>query len=124
MLLPPIDSGQFTSWAFTDRAKQSGQVPSMGSIGDCYDNAMIESSWARMQTDLLNRKKWRTRIELASAIFDYLKIFYKPPARNAVNHGQRVVGVGFEQICQRFALLLASRLAKWGIILAAVCGTC
>jgi transposase InsO family protein len=37
---------QFTSWAFTDRAKRSGLVPSMGSIGDCYDNAMIESFWA------------------------------------------------------------------------------
>lgn len=34
---------QFISWAFTDRAKRSGLVPSMGSIGDCYDNAVIES---------------------------------------------------------------------------------
>jgi transposase InsO family protein len=46
---------QFTSWAFTDRAKRSGFVPSMGSIGDCYDNAMIESFWGRMQTELLNQ---------------------------------------------------------------------
>ena len=52
---------QFTSWAFTDRAKRSGLVPSMGSIGDCYDNAMIESFWGRMQTELLNRKRWKTR---------------------------------------------------------------
>ena len=37
----------------------SGLVPSMGSIGDCYDNAMIESFWGRMQTELLNRKRWR-----------------------------------------------------------------
>ena len=58
---------QFTSWAFTDRAKRSGLVPSMGSIGDCYDNAMIESFWGRMQTELLNRKRWKTRIELANA---------------------------------------------------------
>jgi transposase InsO family protein len=40
---------QFTSWAFTHRARASGLVPSMGSIGDCYDNAMIESFWGRMQ---------------------------------------------------------------------------
>jgi putative transposase len=59
---------QFTSWAFTDRAKRSGLVPSMGSIGDCYDNAMIESFWGRMQTELLNHKRWKTRIELANAI--------------------------------------------------------
>ena len=60
VLLRPIrnHAPQFTSWAFTDRAKQSGLVPSMGSIGDCYHNVMIESFWARMQTELLNRKKW------------------------------------------------------------------
>jgi putative transposase len=40
----------------------------MGSIGDCYDNAMVESFWGRMQTELLNRKRWRTRLELANAI--------------------------------------------------------
>ena len=54
---------QFTSWAFTRRARESGLVPSMGSIGDCYDNAVIESFWGRMQTELLNRQRWRTRIE-------------------------------------------------------------
>jgi transposase InsO family protein len=47
----------------------------MGSIGDCHDNAMIESFWGRMQTELLNRQRWRTRIELANAIFAYLEIF-------------------------------------------------
>ncbi len=47
----------------------------MGSIGDCYDNAMIESFSGRMQTELLNRKRSKTRIELANAIFDYLEIF-------------------------------------------------
>lgn len=53
---------QFTSWAFTDRAKRSGLVPSMGSIGDCYDNAMTESIWGRVQAELLNRKRWMTRM--------------------------------------------------------------
>jgi len=48
---------QFTSWAFTHRAQQSGLMPSMGSVGDCYDNAMVESIWARMQVELLNRKR-------------------------------------------------------------------
>lgn len=46
---------QFTSWAFTRRAHDSGRVPSMGSIGDCYDIAVIESFRGRMQTELLNR---------------------------------------------------------------------
>ena len=48
---------QYTSWAFTRRALDSGLVPSMGSIGDCYDNGQMESFWARMQVELLNRKR-------------------------------------------------------------------
>ncbi|MGY2024810.1 IS3 family transposase, partial [Nocardia gipuzkoensis] len=74
---------QFTSWAFTDRARKSGLVPSMGSIGDCYDNAVIESFWGRMQTELLNRQRWKTRIELANAIFDYLEIFHNRRRRHS-----------------------------------------
>jgi len=73
---------QFTSWAFTRRAKDSGLLPSMGSIGDC-DNAMIESFWGRMQVELLNRKRWRTRIELANAIFEYLEIFHNRQRRHS-----------------------------------------
>jgi transposase InsO family protein len=60
VLQRPVESAQYTSWAFTDRAKRSGLVPSKGSIGDCYDNAMIESFWGRKQTELLNRKHWKT----------------------------------------------------------------
>lgn len=74
---------QFTSWAFTTRAKDSGLVPSMGSIGDRYDNAVIESFWGRMQTELLNRRRWKTRIELANAIFEYLEIFHNRRRRHS-----------------------------------------
>ncbi|GII32988.1 transposase [Planotetraspora mira] len=74
---------QYTSWAFTERAKASGLVPSMGSIGDCYDNAVIESFWGRMQTELLNRQRWKTRIELANAIFEYLEIFHNRQRRHS-----------------------------------------
>ena len=44
----------------------------MGSVGDCYDNAVIESFWSRMQVELLDRQRWRTRVEPANAIFEYL----------------------------------------------------
>jgi len=74
---------QFTSWAFTRRAQDSGLVPSMGSIGDCYDNAVIESFWGRVQTELLNRRRWRTRIELANALFEYLEIFHNRRRRHS-----------------------------------------
>lgn len=74
---------QFTSWAFTRRAQESGLVPSMGSVGDCFDNAVIESFWGRMQVEVLNRKRWRTRIELANAIFEYVEIFYNRQRRHS-----------------------------------------
>ncbi len=51
-------------------------MPSFGSIGDAYDNAMMESFWSTMQIELLNRKKWKSRIELANAIFEFIEVFY------------------------------------------------
>ena len=74
---------QFTSWAFTERARQSGLVPSMGSVGDCYDNAMIEAFWSRMQVELLDTRRWRTRVELANAIFEYIEIFHNRRRRHS-----------------------------------------
>ena len=74
---------QFTSWAFTRRAVDSGLLPSMGSVGDCYDNATMESFWSRVQVELLDRKRWSTRIELASAIFEYLEIFHNRQRRHS-----------------------------------------
>jgi transposase InsO family protein len=74
---------QFTSWAFTQRAIDSGLLPSMGSIGDCYDNAVIESFWSRMQVELLNTRRWKTRIELATAIFEYLEIWHNRQRRHS-----------------------------------------
>ena len=74
---------QFGSWAFTRRARDSGLVPSMGSIGDCYDNAVIESFWSRMQVELLDRRRWRTRLELANAMFEYLEIFHNRQRRHS-----------------------------------------
>ncbi len=74
---------QYTSWAFTRRALDSGLVQSMGSIGDCYDNGQMESFWARMQVELLNRKRWNTRLELANAMFEYLEIFHNRQRRHS-----------------------------------------
>jgi putative transposase len=74
---------QFTSWAFTERARQSGLVPSMGSIGDCYDNAMIEACWSRMQVKLLDIRRWKTRVELANAIFEYIEILHNRRRRHS-----------------------------------------
>ncbi|MFK4107074.1 hypothetical protein ACI2L1_45050 [Streptomyces sp. NPDC019531] len=71
-----VELAQFESWAFTQRAKASGLLLPMGSIGDYVDNAMMESFWARVQVELLNRRRWRTRLELLTALFEYLEIFH------------------------------------------------
>ena len=73
----------YDSWAFTRRALDSGLVPSMGSIGDCFDNAVVESFWGRMQVELLNRRRWKTRVELANAIFECLEIFHNRKRRHS-----------------------------------------
>jgi putative transposase len=74
---------QFTSWAFSERIKTAGLALSMGRIGDAYDNGMMEAFWARMQTELLDRKRWRTRLELANAIFEYLEVFHNRKRRHS-----------------------------------------
>ena len=74
---------QFTSWAFTRRALDSGLMPSMGSVGICFDNAMIESFLSRMQVELLDRGRWRTRVEFANAIFEYLEVFHNRQRRHS-----------------------------------------
>ncbi|MGY2058119.1 transposase [Nocardia gipuzkoensis] len=74
---------QFTSWAVTQRARTAGLLPSLGTIGDPYDNAVVESFWARMQVELLNRKRWNTRLELANAIFEYVEGFHNRRRRHS-----------------------------------------
>ena len=82
VLLPLIESSQFTSWPFTERIRDAGLVPSFGSVGDAFDNAMMESFWSSMQNELLNRKRWKTRLELTNAIFDYVEVFYNRHRRH------------------------------------------
>ena len=74
---------QFASWAFSQKVKQAGLAPSMGSVGSAYDNAMMESFWGRMQVELLNRKRWKTRVELANSIHDYIELFHNTRRRHS-----------------------------------------
>lgn len=64
--------------AFGKRFHDAGLLSLMGTVGDCYDNAMMESFWGRMQIELLDRKKWSTRDELASGIFEWIECWYNP----------------------------------------------
>ena len=74
---------QYTSWAFGQRLRAAGLLGSMGSIGDAYDNAMAESFFATLQLELLDRRRWATRRQLALAIFDYLETFYNRVRRHS-----------------------------------------
>ena len=74
---------QFASWVFSQKVRDAGLAPSMGSVGAPFDNAMVEAFWARMQVELLNRKKWKTRIELATAIHDYIELFHNTRRRHS-----------------------------------------
>jgi len=65
------------------RAQQAGLVPSLGTVGDPYDNAVIESFWGRIHVELFNRQRWNTRIECANAMFDYMEGFHNPRLRQS-----------------------------------------
>ena len=83
MLRRPPESAQFTAWTFSQRVRAADLAHSLGSVGDAFDNAVVESFWARMQTELLNTRKWRTRTELSTEIFDWIEVFYNRTRRHS-----------------------------------------
>jgi len=74
---------QFTAWAFGKRLEAAGILPSMGTVGDCYDNSMMESFWGTMQLELLDSCTWNTRAELANAMFEWIECWYNPKRRHS-----------------------------------------
>ena len=73
---------QYTSWAFGHRLREAGLLGSMGRVGSAYDNAMMESFFGTLQRELLDRRQWATRKELASAIFEWIEAWYNPHRRH------------------------------------------
>jgi putative transposase len=67
---------QYTSVAFGIRCREVGVKPSMGSVGDAYDNAMCESFFATLECELLDRRRFRSQAEAEMAIFDFIEGFY------------------------------------------------
>jgi putative transposase len=67
---------QFTSFWFGRRCEEAGIVPSMGSVGDAYDNSMIESFFATLETELFDRVRFKTRRGARVEIFDFIENFY------------------------------------------------
>ncbi len=74
---------QYTSIAFGLRCKEVDVRPSMGSVGDAYDNAMCESFFATLECELLDLKRFKTQAEARMAVFDFIEGFYNPRRRHS-----------------------------------------
>ena len=74
---------QYTSIAFGKRCKEAGVLTSMGSIGDCFDNAMCESFNATLECELLAKRKFRNQREASLAVFDFIEGWYNPHRRHS-----------------------------------------
>jgi putative transposase len=74
---------QYTSYAFGKRCRQAGVVPSMGSTGDAYDNAMAESFFATLEREVINRRRFKSQAEARMAIFTWLEGWYNPHRRHS-----------------------------------------
>jgi putative transposase len=75
--------GQFVSLAFGQAAGKAGIARSMGSRGDCYDNAVAESFFATLKKELIHRRSWPDREQLRREVFDYIEIFYNTTRRHS-----------------------------------------
>ena len=71
------------SLAFGQQARAAGIAQSMGSRGDCYDNAVAESFFATLKKELIHRRSWPTKAELRTEVFDYIEIFYNRQRRHS-----------------------------------------
>ena len=74
---------QYTSIEFGLRCKRAGIRPSMGSVGDCYDNALCESFFASLECELIDRHSFRSKLQAKLAVFDYIEGFYNPHRRHS-----------------------------------------
>jgi putative transposase len=74
---------QYTSIEFGQRCRKAGVRPSMGSVGDAYDNAMCESFFATLECELLARARFKTQAEARSAVFQFIEGFYNPRRRHS-----------------------------------------
>ena len=88
MLRRPVESAQYTSISFGKRCGEMGVRPSMGSVGDAYDNAMAESFFASLECELIDRRVFKTKTEARLALFTWIEGWYNPCRRHSAL-GQR-----------------------------------
>ncbi len=86
---------QYASIRFGLRCREAGVRPSMGSVGDCYDNALCESFFATLECELLERRRFSTQADAKMAVFEFIEGWYNPHRRHSAL-GQ-LSPVAFEQ---------------------------
>jgi len=74
---------QYTSYAFGRRCREAGIRPSMGSVGDAYDNAMCESFFATLECELLDRGHFKSHTEARMSVFEFIEGWYNPHRRHS-----------------------------------------
>ena len=74
---------QYTSIEFGQRCRRAGIRPSVGSVGDCYDNAMCESFFASLECELLERTSFETKSQAKMELFTFIEGFYNPRRRHS-----------------------------------------
>ena len=74
---------QYTSLAFGQRCRDAGVRPSMGSVGDCFDNALCESFFATLECELLDRHTFQTQTEARLIVFEFIEGWYNPHRRHS-----------------------------------------
>jgi putative transposase len=74
---------QYTSVAFGTRCHSMGVRPSMGTVGDAYDNAMAESFFASLECELIDRRSWKNKTEARLAVFTWIESWYNPTRRHS-----------------------------------------
>jgi transposase InsO family protein len=77
VLQRPHESAQFVALAFGQKARAARIAQSMGSRGDCWDNAVAESFFATLKKELIHRRSWPSKNELRLELFDYIEAFYQ-----------------------------------------------
>jgi putative transposase len=112
-LIHHSDQGsQYVSLGFGQAARDAGIARSMGSKGDCYDNAVAESFFATLKKELVHRRSWPTRRELMSEVFEYIEAFYNRTRRHSTLGYLSPLHYENRTLSEHGAGLAASRLAS------------
>ena len=91
-------AAQYTSIAFGNRCREAGLRPSMGSVGDAYDNALCESFFATLECELIDRRRFRSQAEARMAVFTFIEGWYNRSSQRTSRYvvdGKRISWTGY-----------------------------